>query len=79
MAGRSPGSYAFTREQFVAALETAHERLGHRRRGWHSEADIAEQIGICRQTLRTYRRRYGFPPRLVSHQIATLHAVSGHR
>ncbi len=61
MAGRSPGSYAFTREQFVAALETAHQRLGHRRRGWHAEADIAEQIGICRQTLRDYRRRYGIP------------------
>ncbi len=52
-----------TAEQFAAALALAYRRLGHRRRGWHAEADIAAQIGISRTTLRVYRRAYGFPRR----------------
>ena len=61
MRGRPLGSRDFTAEQFRVQLEAAHKALGQRHRGWHSEEDIAAQIGISRGTLRAYRHAYGFP------------------
>jgi len=53
----------YSENQFTDALTQAERDLGHRRRGWHSEADLAAQVGISRTTLYFYRRLYGIPRR----------------
>ena len=63
--GRPSGWRDYTEDQLKLSLAQAERALGHRRRGWHSETDLATQIGISRQTLRDYRRIYGIPKRRI--------------